>query len=277
MPLRLPSRPSLVRLKRMAKDLFSSVQRGEEQSLARLRALFAGVTPSIAKLSQAQTVLAREHGYPSWPALATALQTRNARIEAKVARAARRELGAAELAESWFALAEAGDLDTLWRKMGVGKHRSNAARAIMLMDKERYDRFVDTIVLGLAHPRGRARFEYAHVLDSFGDARCIAPLRALMEDPVPRVRWMAMHALTCHDCGEATCPNDPELVERILHHLHHDENIRVRRHAAIALGEAGGIGAKATLEAVVADAADPGLRRFAEYALWKISAKSAAA
>jgi len=276
MPLRLPSRPSLVRLKRMAKDLLSSVQQGDEQSLARLQALFAGVTPSTAKLSQAQTVLARDHGYPNWPRLAAAVETRNARLQSKDARAATRELDTAALAESWFALAEAGDLDTLWRKMGVGKHRSNAAREIMLRDQLRYNRFVDTIVAGLAHPRGRARFEYAHVLDSFGDARCIEPLRELMEDPVPRVRWMAMHALTCHDCGGATCPDDPELIERIIHHLHHDENIRVRRHAALALGEAGGIGAKATLEAVVAAAADPGLRRFAAYALWKLSAKSAA-
>ena len=155
--------------------------------------------------------------------------------------------------------------------MGIGKHRSNAAREIMLRDRARYDRFVETIIAGLGHPNGRARFEYAHILDSFGDARCIAPLRVLMDDPVPRVRWMAMHALTCHDCNEATCPDDPKLIEEIVHHLHHDESIKVRRHAAIALGEAGGIGARATLEAVVAEAADPGLVRFARYALHELS------
>jgi HEAT repeat protein len=73
-----------------------------------------------------------------------------------------------------------------------------------------------------------------------------------------------------------TCPDDPELIAEIEHHLHHDESIKVRRHAAIALGEAGGVGAKATLEAVVASAEDAGLVRFAEYALRELAAKAAA-
>lgn len=271
----LPSSPSLVRLKRMAKDLRAAAQQGEQQGLARLKAVFSDATPASAKLSQAQTVLAREHGYPSWPALAAEVELRNERLKAKADRRAKRLAGAAEVAESWLALAEARDLDTLWRKTGVGKHLSNAAREIMRQDQDRFDHFVDALVAGLSHRMGRARFEYAHMLDSFGDARCIAPLRALMDDPVPRVRWMAMHALTCHDCGEATCPDDPELIEGITHHLHHDENIKVRRHAALALAEAGGLRAKATLETVLAEATDPGLQRFARYALWTLSEKPA--
>jgi hypothetical protein len=275
MPLSLPSRPSLVRLKRLAKELLSAARRGDEPSLLRLRALFASVTADTAKLSEAQTALARDYGFPGWSALAAAVTKRTALLAAKAARIAARTTDAAELAENWFALAEAGDLDRLWHAMGVGKHRSNAARAIMLADQPRYDRFVDVIVLGLAHRNGRARFEYAHILDSFGDARCIAPLRALMDDPVPRVRWMAIHALTCHDCNEATCPDDPELLERITHHLHHDESAKVRFHAAIALGEAGGIGARATLEAVVAEAADPRLKRAAAYGLKTLAERMA--
>ena len=275
MPLHLPSRPNLAHLKREAKALLAAIRAGEEEPLLRLRTLFAAVTAETAKLAEVQTLLAREYGFASWTALGAAVEKRALQIRAKAARTAARTADAAELAEQWFTLAEAGDLDVLWKAMGIGKHRSNAAREIMLRDRARYDRFVETIIAGLGHPNGRARFEYAHILDSFGDARCIAPLRVLMDDPVPRVRWMAMHALTCHDCNEATCPDDPKLIEEIIHHLHHDESIKVRRHAAIALGEAGGIGARATLEAVVAEAADPGLVRFARYALHELTKAAA--
>lgn len=276
MPLHLPSRPNLAHLKREAKTLLAAIRNGEEEPLMRLRTLFAAVTAETAKLAEVQTLLARAYGFASWTALGAVVEKRASQIEARAARLAARTADSAGLAEQWFALAEAGDLDTLWKVMGVGKTRSEAAQAIMIADRPRYDRFVGTVIEGLGHPNGRARFEYAHVLDSFGDERCVTPLRALMNDPVPRVRWMAMHAITCHACGGVTCPDDPELVAEILHHLHHDESIKVRRHAAIALGEAGGIGARATLEAVVAEAADAGLVRFAKYALHELEAKAAA-
>ena len=276
MPLHLPSRPNLARLKREAKALLAAIRSGDEQPLMRLRTLFSTVTPQTAKLSEVQTLLARAYGFASWTVLGDVIEKRGSQIKAKAARLAARAADAADLAARWFTLAEAGDLDTLWRVMGVGKTRSEVAQKTMRGDRPRYDRFVSTVIEGLGYPNSRARFEYAHVLDSFGDERCVAPLRALMNDPVPRVRWMAMHAITCHACGGATCPDDPELIAEILHHLHNDESIKVRRHAAIALGEAGRIDAKATLEAVVAEAADPGLVRFALYALRELSQKAAA-
>ena len=275
MPLHLPSRPNLAHLKREAKTLLAAIRAGEEEPLKQLRALFPAVTAETAKLSEVQTWLAREYGFPSWTALGNVVEKRASQIRAKAARFAARTADAGALAEQWYTLAEQGDLDTLWKVMGVGKTRSEAAQKIMLGDKPRYDRFVGTVIEGLGHPNSRARFEYAHVLDSFGDERCVAPLRALMNDPVPRVRWMAMHAITCHACGGVTCPDDPELVAEILHHLHHDESMKVRRHAAIALGEAGGVGAKATLEAVVARAEDAGLVRFAKYALHELEVGAA--
>ena len=214
MPLRLPSRPNLTHLKREAKALLAAIRAGEEEPFLRLRTLFAAVTAQSAKLSEVQTLLAREYGFASWTAMGEVVERRASQIKAKAARLAARTADAGELAEQWFTLAEAGDLDTLWKVMGVGKTRSEAAQAIMLLDRPRYERFVGTVIEGLGHPNSRARFEYAHVLDSFGDARCVAPLRALMNDKVARVRWMAMHAITCHACGGVTCPDDPELIAR---------------------------------------------------------------
>lgn len=66
MPFILPSRPNLVRLKRLAKDLLSAARRGDAQALQRFHDMFAGVSPATVTLSQAQSVLARGYGCPSW-------------------------------------------------------------------------------------------------------------------------------------------------------------------------------------------------------------------
>lgn len=277
MPFELPSRPNLERLRRMAKDLLKLVRSADGPSLRRMRVYFANATAASVQLAQVQTTLAREHEFASWPALVAAVELRNARLKAKAERALTRwQAGAAELAALWFTLAEAGDLDTLWQKMGVGKRRSDAARAIMLKDRARYDRLVETIIAGLAHPNGRARFEYAHILDSFGDARSVEPLKALMNDPVPRVRWMAMHALTCHDCGDESCPDDPELIAEIARRAKTDPSPKVRQHATVALGLSGYRPIEPVVRDILATATDERIVRAAKFSLKALSAEASA-
>ncbi len=75
-PRQLPDRPDLEQLKRQAKELLRSARSGDAEARARFRAL-----PSLASLTDdelarrslalhdAQSVIAREHGFPSWKAL----------------------------------------------------------------------------------------------------------------------------------------------------------------------------------------------------------------
>ncbi len=72
----LPERPDLGQLKRQAKDLLRSAQAGDPAALARFRILpsLAGITDAdLARASlalhDAQSVIAREHGFTSWKAL----------------------------------------------------------------------------------------------------------------------------------------------------------------------------------------------------------------
>ena len=58
---------NLEQLRKQAKELVGAARATDEKALARL-----GDLPPI--LASAQTVLAREHGYPSWPALVHALE-----------------------------------------------------------------------------------------------------------------------------------------------------------------------------------------------------------
>ena len=271
MPLKLPSRADTSRLRALAKILVADLRKADEGSLRRVRQWFPEVTPHAATLSQAQTALAREYGFSSWTSMITEVERRAEKRKERIARK-ERELGdTAALAEFWFSLAEAGDLDRLWQSFGVAASRIESARELMLKSPERHDRFLVVLVDGLSHAKPRARFEFAHLLDTFGDARCIEPLKKLMDDAVPRVRWMAMHALTCHACNPETCPHDPALVARIAHHARADESMAVRRHATIALGLSRNRAIEPVVRDILATVTDKRHRRAAQFALHELS------
>jgi HEAT repeat protein len=267
MPLNLPLRPSLERLRRQAKNLLRAVRANSTDALNRLLALFPGTTPLTAQLHQTQTVIARDYGYSSWRTLSLAVARRLARLDERHARDEERRLDAATLAETWFDLAENGDRYALWRALAVSKRRLEAARTVMQADRERYSGYVAALIDGLSDPNPRLRFEFAHALDNFGDASCIEPLRHLMRDPVPRVRWMAMHALTCHACGSDSCADDPELLAEIALHARADESIKVRQHATIALGLSGYRPIEPVVRDILATAENQRVRNAARYAL----------
>jgi len=67
----LPDRPDLDQLRRQARELLRAATNGDARAAARLRAVSERVT-----LSAAQLAVAREHGYPSWPALKAEVERR---------------------------------------------------------------------------------------------------------------------------------------------------------------------------------------------------------
>jgi hypothetical protein len=173
------------------------------------------------------------------------------------------QIDAEALAERWFALAKARDLRGLARSMAVGKGRLHATRIVMERLPERYVTFQQALVSGLASPHSRVRFECAHALDQFGDEATRPALARLMDDQVPRVRWMAMHALSCHACGEKPDTLETTVRERIIDATANDPSPRVRRHAAVALGLAYELRAAPVLEG---EARERGHRQGAEMA-----------
>ena len=86
----LPERPSLEQLKNQAKSLLRAGRTGDPAALDRFRALpaFAGKAPpdtGALALHDAQSVIAREHGFPSWTALREHVEARSLSFEAAVA------------------------------------------------------------------------------------------------------------------------------------------------------------------------------------------------
>jgi ankyrin repeat protein len=84
---RLPARPSLEQLRKQAKDLLRAARAGDDDAVARLRAgprRLTGSEPTSAILADAQLVVAREYGFPSWDKLVhhvRALTTDASRLE----------------------------------------------------------------------------------------------------------------------------------------------------------------------------------------------------
>jgi ATP-dependent Clp protease adapter protein ClpS len=76
-PSHLPQKPDLAQERKRAKDLLKALCTGDRQAIARFRShhpRFADLTadtlrPTDVQLSDAQWVIAREYGFPSWPAL----------------------------------------------------------------------------------------------------------------------------------------------------------------------------------------------------------------
>ena len=69
---RLPNRPSLAQLRKRAKELLQQLRNGDPSAIDRLRKYKTNVFDPI--LADAQFVLAREHGFESWPKLVHHIQ-----------------------------------------------------------------------------------------------------------------------------------------------------------------------------------------------------------
>ena len=65
----LPPRPSLEQLRKQAKELLKLCQSGDAAALKRFHEHRPGPQPATFSLSDAQLVLAREHGFATWPKL----------------------------------------------------------------------------------------------------------------------------------------------------------------------------------------------------------------
>lgn len=65
----LPARPDLEQLRKQAKDLLKSAHAGHPDALRRFREHHPEKVSTAVSLSDAQLVLAREHGFASWPKL----------------------------------------------------------------------------------------------------------------------------------------------------------------------------------------------------------------
>jgi HEAT repeat protein len=106
-----------------------------------------------------------------------------------------------------------------------------------LLETGQHVLLVDGLLVGLNHPEPRVRYNCALAMDHIADDRCAEPLRALLEDAVPRVRAAALHSLSCEACKVTPLPVPGDLIETLIAKANSDPSIRVRRAAVGSLIE----------------------------------------
>lgn len=94
----------------------------------------------------------------------------------------------------------------------------------------------DAVIEGLQDPNPKVRWWCIQVLDHVPDERAVNAIAALLDDPVPRVRRNAAHALGCVACKpEWSAGLTLDLIARLTDLFTNDPNHKVRHEAAISL------------------------------------------
>ena len=96
---------------------------------------------------------------------------------------------------------------------------------------------IDALIFGLSHRNPVVRRCCLEILDQHPDARAIPHILGLLEDPIPRVRWHAVHALLCDACKAGRSFLTAEIADRLREVVTKDPNRKVRRYACQALSE----------------------------------------
>jgi hypothetical protein len=238
----LPEKPSLDQLKRQAKELLEKLHQGDPRAHQVFRRCFQ-VTPenrTTFKLTQAQLVLAREHGFVSWQQLAAWVTDR--------------------------ALPTAPE--SLVKVLGSRSRRVRAAVEIQLESLGKAG--VDAAIAGLSDPDPRVRCGAADFMDHHADEDCVDKLRDMaLNDPVPYVRDMALHALGCQRCKPE--PLAVDTLDIIILRAKTEESWKKRRGAVWSLAQRNtDPGVKETLEFLATHDPDP---RVADAARWGLKRK----
>jgi len=205
----LPPQPSLEQLKKQAKDLLAAVLSGDRAALERFERFFppmaahTGSPPAQAAsqptLSQAQLVVAREHGLPSWARLRRAVEL--APLRALLERTIERPIDWSARRSAMEALAAAGP-DSL-----------------------------QVALEALSDPNPELRSAALRFIDHHATDACVPQLSQVAQnDPDPVVRRLAVHALICERCKPSPLQLDPLPV--LLDAFRKDPNRRVRFSAA---------------------------------------------
>ena len=91
---------------------------------------------------------------------------------------------------------------------------------------------LEALIWGLSHDKPVVvRWQCLQLLDAHPDHRAVPDILRLLNDPVPRVRWHAMHALECDACKAGESLFTPSILSKIYFLAEQDKSKRVRLYA----------------------------------------------
>jgi len=94
---------------------------------------------------------------------------------------------------------------------------------------------IDALIWGLSHKNPVVRRCCLELLDQYPDLRAVPHILAALDDPVPRVRWHAVHALLCDACKDGSSFLTPEIAARLNVVAAEDPSAKVRDYTRTSL------------------------------------------
>ena len=114
--------------------------------------------------------------------------------------------------------------------MSAGGHGARENRGKPLLEEK-----IDALIWGLSHENPVVRRCCLELLDQHPDPRAVPHILAALDDPVPRVRWHAVHALLCDACKDGGSFLTPEIASRLALVASEDPSAKVRDYTRTAL------------------------------------------
>ncbi|MEN9938958.1 MAG: hypothetical protein RLZZ387_5537 [Chloroflexota bacterium] len=152
------------------------------------------------------------------------------------------------------ARAVAMETSKLIDQLGVGHRAPAAYRALFAMGFAA----VPAALEGLRHEDASIRYHCCALLDHFLVPEALPGLIAVLRDPDPRVRQMALHTLACDRCKEGACrPREADVLPEALRALSDDEDPHVRAMAIEVVGQYVHTNPDAERALVAANSGDP--------------------
>ena len=96
---------------------------------------------------------------------------------------------------------------------------------------------LEALIWGLYHRNAAVRWVCLEHLDAHPDASAVPHILKKLEDPVPRVRWHAVHALACDACKDGDSFLSAKVITRLEGVSQTDESKKVRGYASQVLAE----------------------------------------
>jgi len=96
---------------------------------------------------------------------------------------------------------------------------------------------IEALIWGLSHESPVVRRCCLELLDQHPDPRAVPHIVKALADPVPRVRWHAVHALLCDACKAGQSFFTTELGVALRRVAEDDPSAKVRSYARWALSE----------------------------------------
>ena len=98
---------------------------------------------------------------------------------------------------------------------------------------------IEALIWGLDHESPVVRRNCLEILDAHPDHSAIPHIIRKLEDPVPRVRWHAVHALVCDVCKVGDSFVNDDVIVRLRSVAENDPSKKVRNYARRELEQAG--------------------------------------